>query len=135
MARSVKPPRWQKGSHEYEFALPASVTGSGKKEKVRLGFHWEVRLIFERSPEALDEDIVHAAAPAVHGDRDLRAAERTGEVEAGELASLIRVEYPRRAVSGQRRGQGLDAEPGIHAVRKPPGQNVARRPPEPVEGP
>lgn len=43
MAKSVKPPRWQKGSHEYEFALPTHMTQSGKEEKVRLGFHWEVR--------------------------------------------------------------------------------------------
>lgn len=43
MVKSGKPPRWQKGSHEYELTLPAHVTKSGKDEKVRLGFRWEVR--------------------------------------------------------------------------------------------
>ncbi|MHC4179961.1 MAG: hypothetical protein ACYSWU_20840, partial [Planctomycetota bacterium] len=43
MAKSRKPPKWQKGSHEYELTLPAPVTESGKDEKVTLGFRWEVR--------------------------------------------------------------------------------------------
>ena len=46
------------------------------------------RLVFERPPEAFDEDIVHAAAPAIHGDRDARLPEHAGEVEAGELADV-----------------------------------------------
>ena len=84
------------------------------------------RLVLERPPEALDEDVVHAAAPAVHGDGDIRVLERAGEVAAGELAALVGVEDLRPAVSGQRLGQGLDTEPGVHGVRQPPGQNVAR---------
>lgn len=67
-------------------------------------------------------------AGAVHGDRHIRVLERPGEVEAGELASLIRVEDLRRGVSGQRVVQRLDAEEGIHGVRQPPGENMARRP-------
>ena len=47
------------------------------------------RLVFERPPEALDEDVVHAPAPTIHGDRDTRVPEDTGEVEAGELAALM----------------------------------------------
>ena len=46
-------------------------------------------LILERAPEAFDEDVVHAPAPAVHGDRDTRVFEDTGEAEAGELAALV----------------------------------------------
>ena len=30
------------------------------------------RLVFKRAPQPLDEDVVHAAAPAIHGDRNLR---------------------------------------------------------------
>ena len=45
------------------------------------------RLVFERAPQPLDEDVVHAAAPAVHRDGDRRRLEHTGEVEAGELAA------------------------------------------------
>ena len=57
-------------------------------------------LILERAPEAFDEDVVHAPAPAVHGDRDTRVFEDTGEAEAGELAALVGVEDLRPAVSG-----------------------------------
>ena len=43
------------------------------------------RLVFERPPESLDEDVVHAAAPAVHGDRDLQVSEyATCEAEAAK---------------------------------------------------
>ncbi len=57
-------------------------------------------LILERAPEAFDEDVVHAPAPAVHGDRDTRVFEDTGEAEAGELAALVGVGDLRPAVSG-----------------------------------
>ena len=56
-------------------------------------------LVFERAPQPLDEDVVHAAAPAVHGDRDACILERAGEVEAGKLAALVGVEYLRPAVA------------------------------------
>ena len=62
-------------------------------------------------------NIVHAAAPAVHGDRDAGVLEHIGEVKAGELAALVGIEDLRLAVSGQRLLQGLDAEPRIHGVR------------------
>ena len=85
------------------------------------------RLVFEAAPEPLDEDVVHIAAPAVHGDRHARILEHAGEVEAGALAALVGVEYLRLAASGQRLSQGLDAEPGVHGVRQPPEHNVAFR--------
>ena len=66
------------------------------------------RLVFEQTPQPLDEDIVHAASPAVHRDRDVRALEHAGEVEAGELAALIGVEDFRFSVFGQRRSLVLN---------------------------
>ncbi len=45
--------------------------------------------------------VVHAPAPAVHGDRDTRVLEDTGELEAGELAALIGIEDLRPAPSQQ----------------------------------
>ncbi len=86
------------------------------------------RLVLERSPQPLDEDVVHAATPSVNGDGDTRVFEHAGEVEAGKLAALVGVEDFRRGVSDQRLGLGLDAEPGVHGVRQPPGENMARRP-------
>jgi len=47
------------------------------------------RLVFERAPQPLDEDVVHAAAPSIHGDGDPGVLEHGREVEAGELAALI----------------------------------------------
>jgi len=86
------------------------------------------RLIFERPPKPFDKDIVHVSAPAIHGDRDLRILEDAGELEAGELTALIGVEDFRLAISDQRFVQRLDAEPDIHGIRQPPGENMARRP-------
>jgi len=40
-----------------------------------------------RSPQPLDEDIVHAAALTIHADRDAASLEDAGEVGAGELAA------------------------------------------------
>ena len=54
---------------------------------------------------------VHAAAPTVHGDADARVLEHAGEVEAGELAALIRIEYLRLAVAGQRVAQASAQNP------------------------
>ena len=85
-------------------------------------------LVFERAPQAFDKDVVHAPAPPIHGDRDFSSLENAGEVEAGELAALIGIEDFRFAVFGQRLVQGLDAEGGIHGVRQPPGEDMARRP-------
>ena len=66
--------------------------------------------------------------PAEKDIRDIRVLENAGEVEAGELAALVGVEDLRLAVFGQRLSQGLDAEGGIHGVRQPPSENMARRP-------
>ena len=57
-------------------------------------------LVFERTPQPLDKNIVHAAAPPIHGDRDLGVLERAGEVKAGELAALGGVKDLRFAVFG-----------------------------------
>jgi hypothetical protein len=49
-------------------------------------------LVLEAVPQPLDEDVVHPAAAAVHGDLDAGPFERTGEGDAGELAALVGVE-------------------------------------------
>ncbi len=55
-------------------------------------------------------NVVHAAAPAVHRDRDAGVREHIGEVCAGELATLVGVEDLGLAVAGQCLSQGLDAD-------------------------
>ena len=49
-------------------------------------------LVLKRSPQTLDEDIVHAPALAVHADRDLGVKQHGGERFAGELCPLVCVE-------------------------------------------
>jgi len=44
-------------------------------------------LVFQAAPQPLDEDVVHAAAFAIHADRDPTALEHAGKVAAGELAT------------------------------------------------
>jgi hypothetical protein len=85
-------------------------------------------LVFERPPQAFDKYVVHAAAPPIHGDCNARVLEDAGEVEAGELASLVGVEDIRAAAAIQGFSQRLDAEGGIHAVRRPPSEHMAGRP-------
>ena len=86
------------------------------------------RLVFQRPPQPLDEDVVHAAAATVHGDAHAGVFEDAGEVEAGELAALVRVGDFWVSVVGQRRIQSVNTEPGVHGVRQPPRQDMARRP-------
>ena len=45
-------------------------------------------LVLERTPEALDEDVVHATALPFHGGGDASALEGGGELKAGELSVL-----------------------------------------------
>ncbi len=59
------------------------------------------RLVFQRPPEAFDEDVVHAPTAPVYGDRNLRTLENVGEVKAGELAALVSIEDFRFVVGQQ----------------------------------
>ena len=86
------------------------------------------RLEFQRPPQPLDEDVVHAATATIHGDAHAGVLEDGGEAEAGELAALVRVEDFRVAVVGQRLVQGANTEPGVHSVRQPSRRDMARGP-------
>ena len=59
-------------------------------------------LVFEAAPQPLDEDVVHAAALAVHADHHPVPLQCPGEIVTGELAALVGIENPGRAVSGER---------------------------------
>ena len=49
-------------------------------------------LIFDSAPQPLDEDVVEAAALAVHRQLHAGGQERLGKLRRGELAALIGVE-------------------------------------------
>src|SRR6202163_5079605 len=51
--------------------------------------------IFDRAPQAFDENVIHEPAASVHRNRDASGFKLAGEGGAGELRALIGVEYPR----------------------------------------
>src|SRR5690606_26983220 len=71
-------------------------------------------LVFDRTPEPLDEDIVPPRALAIHRDGDLRLLQHGGEVDGGELRSLIRIEDIGLAITSKRLFDCFDAEGCFH---------------------
>ena len=57
-------------------------------------------LVFDRSPKALDENIITPRSFAVHADGDAGFEKNASEAGAGELAALIRIENVWHAVTG-----------------------------------
>ena len=67
-------------------------------------------LVLDRSPEALDEDVVSPCALAVHADRDAVVGQHFGEFGTGELATLIGIEDLWTAVLCDGLLDSIDAE-------------------------
>src|SRR5207237_1140165 len=74
-------------------------------------------LVFEASPQSLHEDVVHAAALAVHADRYAVALQRAGEVVTGELAALVSIENLGSTIPGERLLERLDTSLSTQRVR------------------
>lgn len=85
-------------------------------------------LVFDRPPEPLDEHVVPPCALAVHRDGNLSLFQHGGEVDGGELRSLVGVEDVGLAVTGQRLLDRFDAEIGFHRDRQPPRQDLPAEP-------
>src|SRR5687768_16492621 len=71
-------------------------------------------LIFQAAPQALDENIIHAATFAVPADPNAGGLQHAGEGRAGKLGTLVAVEDLRPTVNGQGFLEGLDAEGRVH---------------------
>src|SRR6516164_2133543 len=69
---------------------PGANTGLGLGH-TRIGVEVDL-LVFEASPQPLDEDLVHAPALTVHADCDAVILQRAGEIVAGELTALVGIE-------------------------------------------
>ena len=110
------------------FDAPARIAAAGEGVQVDA-------LVFQRPPEALDEDVVKEAPAPIHRDAHAGILKALRPGPGGELASLIGVEDLRRPVALQRFLQGVDAELCLHGVGEPPRQHLAACPPEPDEGP
>jgi len=65
------------------------------------------RLVFALTPQPLDEDVVHAAAATILGDRDPGRLEYSRDMEVGQLAALIDTEDPLLAIRIERLVQRL----------------------------
>src|SRR4051794_31619402 len=61
-------------------------------------------LMLERSPQALDEDVVHPAATTIHRDPDSGRRQHAREGGAGELASPLRQSRPESSTLRDRAG-------------------------------
>src|SRR5439155_12681491 len=85
-------------------------------------------LVFEASPQSLHEDVVHAAALAVHADRYAVALQRAGEVVTGELAALFSIENLGSTIPGERFLERLDTILITERVRQPPRQYASAHP-------
>ena len=59
-------------------------------------------LVFQAAPVALNKNIIHPTALAVHADFDAVILQRAREIFTGKLTALITVEYIRYAVVCQR---------------------------------
>ena len=79
-------------------------------------------LIFYTPPQTFNEHIVNPSAFAVHADVNTSLLENACEVLAGELGTLIGIEYLGTAMDAQRLFQGLDTKVTFQGIGKPPGQ-------------
>src|SRR3954453_9076329 len=77
-----------------------------------------VILIFQAAPQALDENIITAAAFAVHADPDAGGVLHAGEGRAAKLGTLVAVEDRRSAGKGQRCLEGLATEGRINSTTR-----------------
>lgn len=73
-------------------------------------------MVLDRPPQPFDEDVVLAAAAAVHADGDVVVLEDLSEGDAGELGALVGVEDLRLAVALQSLSERLDAELRVQGV-------------------
>ena len=68
-------------------------------------------LVLYRAPQALDEDVVHAAAPAIHGDGHIRVLEHAGAVVAGELVGTNAADANMARVYSEEIALGIKIKP------------------------
>ena len=100
---------------------------SGPRFRQRLVVFQVHLLIFERPPQPLDENVVHASAASVHADGNLPGRQFAGELLTGELRTLVRIENLRSAPP-QGALQRLDAEVEFQAHRQSPAQDIPAEP-------
>ena len=77
-------------------------------------------VVLDRSPQPLDKHVIQRPPSSVHADPDTAFKEHRGELLAGELTSLIRVEDFRFSVLRQCLLENFDAEAAVQRGRQTP---------------
>ena len=72
--------------------------------------------ILDGPPQALDEDVVLTATPAVHADFNLVILEHLGEGRAGELSPLVGIEDFRRTIMVEGFVERFDTKEGSNVL-------------------
>ena len=85
-------------------------------------------LVFEAAPQPLDQDVVHAAALAVHTDHHPVPLQCPGEIVAGELAALVGIEDLGAAVASERFLECIDTKISAERVGQSPRQHRSAHP-------
>ena len=77
-------------------------------------------LMLDGPPQPLDEDVILAAAPAVHADGHVVLLEYLGEGRAGELSALVGIEDFRRILAAQGLVERFDTKGGLQRIGDAP---------------
>ncbi len=80
-------------------------------------------LVFDRPPEPFDEDVVEAAALAIHRELYSELEQRLGKLRRGKLAALVGVDDVRNPVLGDRPLHCIRTEGRVQRVRQLPGED------------
>ncbi len=80
-------------------------------------------MVLDRPPQPFNEYVVLASAAAIHADGNPMVLKRLGEIVAGKLRPLVRVEDLRAAISPQRLFERPNAEIRLQGIGKSPGQD------------
>jgi len=80
-------------------------------------------LVFHRTPETLDENVVVNPAPSIHADLDVMLFQKSREVGARKLRALVRVENLRLR-DLKRLPNRVQTEALVQRRRELPGQNI-----------
>lgn len=84
--------------------------------------------IFQAPPQPFHKHVIHPPALPIHGNLDPVVLQDRGKFTRRKLRALIRIEYVRHAIQGQRLLQRFQAEMRIHRIGQAPGEHFATLP-------
>lgn len=85
-------------------------------------------MVFGGPPQPLNENVVLASTTAIHADRNAVVFESLGEIVAGKLCPLVRVEDFWRTIAAQSVIKRMDTEIRVKGIGNAPGQDFTAVP-------